>query len=158
MVMSKADKKSLKKTDLVQILEEKEGEILRLRADFENYTKHLNREREAFMKLANEDLVLKLLGIVDDFERALPLITDRKAQEGVSMIYRNFVKILEESGLKKIAAVGKKFDPYYHEALMQEDSPEEDGMILAELQVGYILKDKVIRHSKVKIAKNIGYE
>ena len=122
MVMSKADKKSLKKTDLVQILEEKEGEILRLRADFENYTKHLNREREAFMKLANEDLVLKLLGIVDDFERALPLITDRKAQEGVSMIYRNFVKILEESGLKKIAAVGKKFDPYYHEALMQEDS------------------------------------
>lgn len=143
------------KRDLEAELKEKEEDILRLRADFENYRKQLDREKEEFAKIANERLITQLLDVVDNFERAISTINDKETAEGIEMVYKQFYRILEENGLKKIEALGKRFDPYYHEVLMQEKSDKEDGTIIEEFQPGYILKEKVIRHSKVKIAKNI---
>ena len=121
---------------------------LRLRADFENYRKQLDREREQFAGLAGEDIIVELLGVVDDLERAA-----EKGDEGIGLIHKNFLKVLEGNGLKRIPCVGEKFDPHHHEVMMQEDSEQEEGTIIEELQQGYMLKDKVIRHSKVRIAK-----
>ena len=140
------------KRDLESELREKEEDILRLRAEFENYRKQLDREKEHFAKLANEKLITQLLDVLDNLDRAMSTIRDKETAEGVNMIYKQFHKILEENGLKRIEALGKRFDPYYHEALMQENSEKEDGTIVEEFQPGYILKDKVIRPAKVRVA------
>jgi len=142
------------KKDLEDELKEKEEDILRIRADFENYRKQLDREKEEFAKIANEKLITQLLDVIDNLERAILTINDEETMKGIKMLYKQFYKILEENGLKKIEAIGKKFDPYYHEVLMREESDKEDGIITEEFQSGYMLKEKVIRHSKVKIAKN----
>jgi molecular chaperone GrpE len=147
------EKKRKTKRDLEAALKDKEGDILGLRADFENYRKQLDREKEHFSRLASERLITQLLGVVDNFERAISTISDKKTAEGIEMVYGQLYKILEESGLKRIDAIGKKFDPYYHDVLMRENSEKEDGIVIEELQPGYMLREKVIRHSKVKIAK-----
>ncbi len=147
----KVKRKSTK--ELEADLKQKEEDILRLRADFENYRKHLEKEKTAFIRLSNEQLIAQLLEVLDNFERALPLIKEEKASEGINMIYKQLEKILVDNGLRRIDAAGKKIDPFYHEALLHEESDKEDGTIIEELQKGYMLKDKVIRHSKVKIAK-----
>jgi len=131
-------------------LEDCEDTNLRLKADFENYRKQLDRDKEQFAGLAGEDIIVELLGVVDDLERAA-----ERGEEGIGLIHKNFLKVLENSGLRRIKCIGKKFDPHYHEVMMQEDSEEEEGTIIEELQVGYMLKDKVIRHSKVKIANEV---
>jgi len=124
-----------------------------LQADFDNYKKIVLRERENFVKQANENLIKELLTILDEFERSLVLIKNKDDLRGLELIYKNFLKILEKFGLKKIEAVGKKFDPYYHEVILQEESDEPEGTILQEIQKGYMLNSKIIRHAKVKIAK-----
>jgi len=124
-----------------------------LQADFDNYKKIVLRERENFVKQANENLIKELLTILDEFERSLVLIKNKDDLRGLELIYKNFLKILENFGLKKIEAVGKKFDPYYHEVILQEESDEPEGTILQEIQKGYMLNSKIIRHAKVKIAK-----
>jgi len=129
-------------------LEDLKDDNLRLRADFENYRKQLDKEKEQFAGLANEGLIKDLLNIVDDLERAAEM-----GEEGIGLIHKNFFKVLESNGLRRIECIGEKFDPYYHEVMCQEESDKEEGTVLEELQPGYILKDKVIRHSKVKIAK-----
>ena len=125
-----------------------------LQADFENYRKNFEKERGKIIELANENLIKELLIIIDDFERALNSIENEKNKEGLIMLHKNFFKVLETYGLKKIEAMGKKFDPYHHEALLKEKSDKEDGIILEEIQPGYMLKSKIIRHSKVKVADN----
>jgi len=89
---------------------------------------------------------------LDDFERSLTSMKNKEDLKGLELIYKNFLKILKTFGLKKIEAVGKKFDPYYHEVLLKEKSDKEEGIILEEFQSGYLLNGKVIRHSKVKIS------
>jgi len=131
-------------------LEDCKDTNLRLQADFENYRKQLDRDKEQFAGLAGEGLIKELLDVVDDLERAA-----EGGDEGIGLIHKNFLKVLENSGLRRIKCIGKKFDPHYHEVMMQEDSEEEEGTIIEELQVGYMLKDKVIRHSKVKIANEV---
>jgi molecular chaperone GrpE len=128
-----------------------------LQADFDNYKKRVEKDRENFIKFANSELILKLLNVLDEFESAFAVIEktgECGSTEGFKMIYRNLIKILEREGLKPIDAAGKKFDHNYHEALMRESSDKEDGIILEEFQKGYMLGDRVIRHSKVKVAKN----
>lgn len=128
--------------------------MIRLQAEFENYQKRVDRERDEFVRYANEKLILELLNIVDDFERAIPSLREKGIDTtGIVMIYTNFMKILENEGLKKIDCIGKKFDPYYHEVILQEEAEKEDGTITEELQKGYMLNSKVLRHSKVKISK-----
>ncbi|MCK5321250.1 nucleotide exchange factor GrpE [Candidatus Pacearchaeota archaeon] len=122
-------------------------QLQRLQAEFENFRRRTEEERKIIFKNANEDLILKLLGILDNFELALEHLDDK----GINMIYSEFYDILENEGLKPIKAEGK-FDPRIHEALIQEEG-EEDEKIIEELLKGYTLNDKVIRHSKVKITK-----
>lgn len=128
--------------------------MIRLQAEFENYQKRIDREKNDFIKYSNEKLILELLDIVDDFERAIPSLKEKNMDtKGIEMIYSNLTKILEKEGLRKIDCVGKKFDPYYHEVILQEEAEKEDGTITEELQKGYMLNSKVLRHSKVKISK-----
>jgi len=140
--------------NLQKELEEKLNQLKYLQADFENYRKNFEKERGKIIELANENLIKELLIIIDDFERALNSIENEKNKEGLIMLHKNFFKVLETYGLKKIEAMGKKFDPYHHEALLKEKSDKEDGIILEEIQPGYMLKSKIIRHSKVKVADN----
>jgi molecular chaperone GrpE len=121
--------------------------IQRLQAEFENYRKRTDKERSNICKNANEELIVKLLGILDNFELALQHNEDK----GVSMIFSELYSTLEKEGLSVISTEGK-FDPMFHEVLIQEDG-EGDGMIIEELQKGYKLNDKVIRVSKVKTSK-----
>lgn len=152
---SKVKKKGKSKKDLEKEIEELREHSLRQRADFENYRKQLDREREEFMKYTNEKLITQLLEVIDNFERALPTLkkNDPESAEGIEMVYKQLMQILEKYGLKKIEALGKKFDPYYHEAFLYEESDEPEGTILEELQKGYMLDLKIIRHSKVKVSK-----
>lgn len=153
-------KKELEKE--VEILKKEIKELrehsLRQMADFENYRKQLDREREEFMEYANEKLITQLLEVIDNFERALPILkeNDPESAHGIEMVYKQLVQILEKSGLRRIEAIGKKFDPYYHEVFLQEESDEPEGTIIEELQKGYMLNSKVIRHSKVKVSKEKG--
>lgn len=137
-----------------KLAEERLNQLKYLQADFDNYRKNFEKEKEKIIELANENLVKELLVVVDDFERALQSIENEKDKEGLIMLHKKFFKVLENQGLKKIEAVGKKFDPYHHEALSKEKSDKEDGVVLEEIQPGYVLKSKVIRHSKVKVADN----
>ena len=122
-------------------------ELQRLQAEFENFRKRVENERLRILRNANEDLIIKLLSVLDNFELALKHIDDK----GVIMIYSEFYSILEKEGLKTIKTDGK-FDPKTHEALIQEVGKENEE-ILEEIQKGYTLNDKVIRASKVKISK-----
>ncbi len=135
-----------------RLAEERLNQLKYLQADFDNYRKRFDKEKRNIIKLANENLIKELLVILDDFERALQQnVVDK---EGLRLLYKNFLKILENHGLKKIDAIGEKFDPYYHEAVLREKSNKDDNVILEELQKGYMLNSKVIRHSKVKVAEN----
>ncbi|MDD1669165.1 MAG: nucleotide exchange factor GrpE [Methanomicrobiales archaeon] len=127
-----------------------------LQADFDNYRKSLEREREQAIQLAGESLVRDLLPVLDDLEKALPSLSQEKNREGFQLISRKLHKILEDHGLRGIESHGKRFDPNLHEAISKEESEEEDGTILGEYQRGYLFRSKVIRPSKVKIAEHTG--
>jgi molecular chaperone GrpE len=122
-------------------------QLQRLQAEFENFRKRTDKEKQEILKSANKDLILQLLNVLDSFELAIKHIDDK----GINMIYSELYSILEKQGLKKINAKGK-FNPELHEVLMQEEGDKE-GIILQELQKGYTLNEKVIRPSKVKISK-----
>ncbi|MCK4650310.1 nucleotide exchange factor GrpE [Candidatus Pacearchaeota archaeon] len=124
-------------------------QMQRLQAEFENFRKRTEREKQENLKNANEELITKLLEVLDSFELALKH-TDNK---GIKMIYSELYTILQKEGLEPIKTEGK-FDPRIHEALIQEEG-EEDGKITEELQKGYKLNDKLIRASKVKITKTM---
>ncbi|MEM3091329.1 MAG: nucleotide exchange factor GrpE [Candidatus Pacearchaeota archaeon] len=136
-----------------KLAEERLNQIKYLQADFDNYRKNFDKEKEKIIELANENLIKELLVIIDDFERSLHSIENEKNKEGLMLLHKKFFKLLENYGLKKIESLGKKFDPYYHEALLKERSDKEDGIVLEEIQPGYLLKSKVIRHSKVKVSE-----
>ncbi|MGC9517105.1 MAG: nucleotide exchange factor GrpE [Methanomicrobiales archaeon] len=129
--------------------------LQRLQADFENYKKHNAKKQEDIVKYANEGLILKLLDVYQDFERAMEKCeTAEDLQEGLKIIYKKLKEILENEGLKEIPCAGEKFDPFKHEALMAEKHQDfENGMVIEELAKGYTLKDKVIKYSMVKVCK-----
>lgn len=139
--------------------EEYRDKSLRLQADFENIRKRLQREKEEFLKFANEGLILELLNILDDLERAVNL-TEARHQDlpsflkGVEMILAHLYEMLKKNGVKSIEAKGKLFDPHLHEALTQvEDKEQPENTVIEELQKGYLLNDRVIRTAKVKVSK-----
>lgn len=133
--------------------------LLRLQADFENNRKRQDREKQEYIKFAKEDIVMELLNVLDDLERALELAQDKHQDmpaflKGVEMILAHLYEMLKEHGVKPIEAQGKKFDPNYHEALMQaENNDLPEHTIVEELQKGYLLNDRVLRTSKVKVSK-----
>jgi molecular chaperone GrpE len=133
--------------------------FLRLQADFDNTRKRLEREKQDFVKFANEGIILELLDILDDLERTVELAQSNDQNlssflKGVEMILAHLYQMLKEYGVKPIEAQGKAFDPHYHEALMEienKDIPEHT--VVEELQKGYLLNERVIRTAKVKVSK-----
>lgn len=144
--IKKVDKKDKKIAELTETLQ-------RLQAEFENYKKYIEKEKAEFAKYAKAELIEKLLPLLDSFEMALKNTADKeKFIKGVELIYSQLYSLLEKEGLRKIKTQGK-FDPHFHEVLLKEKSDKEEDIILEELQKGYMLGDKVLRHSKVKVSK-----
>lgn len=128
-------------------------------ADFSNYRRRTEQEREAMVGLANEVLLAKLLTIVDDFDRAIANMPadlhDISWVSGIAAIDRKLRLLLDSEGLTAIEAVGKQFDPHEHEAIAQEDRPGvPEGTVIAELQKGYRIRDRVLRPAMVAVARH----
>ena len=133
------------------------NQYIRLAADFENFRKRTEQEREALLKYGAESTLKKMLEVLDNFERGLKAIETvedcDKVKECYSLAYKNFTDVLTKAGLETIKAEGEVFDPNFHEAVMQtptNDKPE--NTIIAELQKGYKLGDKVLRPTLVNVA------
>ena len=132
---------------------------LRLYADFENARKRMEREKIEFVKYANEGIITQFLDVLDDLHRTVDA-AEAKHQDydaflkGIEMIMKRIDEMLVKNGVKLIEANGKVFDPNSCEILLQEETEDqEDGIVLEELQRGYLLGEKVIRTAKVKVAK-----
>lgn len=130
----------------------------RTAAQFSNYKKRVEKEQAEFTKLANATLLTRLLPILDDFERAFetmpPAIRDLTWVEGLSLIYRKLQLLLEQEGVEVIETEGKSFDPLLHEAVTYEEAEGfEEGQIIAEVQKGYKMGDRVLRPSLVRVAR-----
>jgi molecular chaperone GrpE len=131
-----------------------EDRLLRTAADFDNYKKRAAREREEYVRLANERLVKELLPILDDLERALAAVREHEeatVEEGVRLVHRSLASLLERNGVKEIDTDGK-FDPHVHEALLSQPSEAEEGSVIDVVQKGYTLGDRVVRPARVVIA------
>jgi len=133
-------------------------QCLRALADIENTRKRLQREKEEFLKYATEGVVRGLLPIADSLDQALVAVDKQSDPQavikGVHLIYRQLLGLLEKEGVKRIPTVGGRFDPHQHEAVARVDAADgaPDGTIVEEVQTGYTMHGKVIRHAMVKVA------
>jgi molecular chaperone GrpE len=130
--------------------------LLRTAAEFDNYRKRMDRERADLAAYAAADVVLDLLPIVDNFERALqaPGGVDEAFRKGVELIHKQMFDLLRKRGVKPIEALGADFDPNFHQAVIHESSPDHrEGEVIQELQRGYMLGDRLLRPAMVKVAK-----
>jgi molecular chaperone GrpE len=139
-------------------LAELNDKYIRLHADFENFRRRTNKEKSELIMYGNKELILKILPVYDDFERALEVMqkTDNKEAivDGINLIFNKFTNILLQTGLKVIEAKGTDFDPELHEAITKiPSSPEMKGKVVDQVQKGYLLNDKIIRHSKVVVGE-----
>ena len=137
-----------------------EAALQLLMADFANYRKRVNKEKEELGQHIRAEIFRKLLPVIDDLERVLDHHEQEEEngnsmQQGIEMVYRNFLKILNEEGLEKIEAEGKIFDPNLHEAIqvIATTDPNEDQKIAHVAQPGYKIGNKILRHSKVVVKK-----
>ena len=139
-------------------LDELNQRFLRTAADFENYKRRTALEKDDLLKYSNAKIIGEILPVLDNFQLALKTTSDNKEVQnvvkGVDMIYRQLLQVLEQAGMSKIEAVGHTFDPNLHEAIMQvdDDSVPEDTVV-EELRAGYMLKERVIRPSMVKVSR-----
>ncbi|MDR7000401.1 nucleotide exchange factor GrpE [Neobacillus niacini] len=137
-------------------LDEADNRYLRLQADFDNFRRRSRLDLEASEKYRAQKLITDLLPALDNFERAMKVEVDndqaKSLLQGMDMVYRGIADALKKEGVEPIEAVGKEFDPHLHQAVMQE-SNENFGpnIIIEEFQKGYLLKDRVIRASMVKV-------
>ena len=138
--------------------QELSGRLLRLQADFDNYRKRMRLEKETLEEYAVFTFVQKLLPVLDNLERALTASQATKDSndplaEGVMLIFRQFIEILEKEGVVSMNCTDQPFDPNYHDAVLQEENAScAPGTILAEIQKGYMFKERVLRASKVKVS------
>ena len=138
-------------------LQEKKDRLLRLQADFDNFRRRSAKEREEISAVVTQNFCKDMLPLLDNFERAMAAETkDVEAfQKGVEMIFTQFQEVLKKNGLEQIEAVGQKFDPNFHQAVMGVEDPErEDDTVAQELQKGYMVKGRVIRPSMVQVVSN----
>ncbi len=158
--LKKAEKIKYEETinELNAKLAEANDKFLRLYSEFDNYRKRTSKERIELSKTASEDLIVSLLPIIDDFERALKAIEateeNKNLREGVELIYNKMLGILSQKGLKAMESIGKEFNSEIHEAIAQVPSENEEnkGKIFDEVVKGYYLHEKVIRHAKVVVS------
>ena len=160
----KKDKKRKNKKEELKKAEEKikelEDKLLREKAELINYRRRKDEEVARLLKYSNEDLILEMLPIIDNFESAIKMddtnLEDEVSRflQGFKMIYGNLITVLEKYDIKPIDGVNKPFDPTYHQAVMTEKIENvESGMVIDVLRKGYILKDKVIRPAMVKVSE-----
>jgi molecular chaperone GrpE len=152
-----------KAADLSAQLDETRDQLLRKTADFDNYRKRMNQEKQKAIDFANESLLLDIIPVLDDFERAIQsaetseelknLPAGKVMLDGITMIEKQLISKLENKwGLKRFNSTGEAFDPNLHEAMFMEKSPDIEEPVVQEVFVkGYMLKDRVIRTAKVKV-------
>ncbi|ACX64021.1 nucleotide exchange factor GrpE [Paenibacillus sp. Y412MC10] len=138
-------------------LQEQQQRTLRVQADFDNFRRRTQKEKEDLGKYASSKLITELLPVIDNFERALQASEENPEFEsfskGVNMIFRQLESVLATEGLSAMKSVGEPFNPEYHQAIMQVESDEyEEGIVVEEVQKGYMLKDKVLRPAMVKVS------
>ena len=145
-------------TDLQGQLQQERDKYLRLYSEFENFRRRTTKDRLDWMQTASKDVLVSMLPVVDDFERALKAAenlsdTEKKAVEGFDLIHKKMVGIFTKVGLKPMESIGQPFDAEIHEAITQFPAPTEDmkGKVIDEVEKGYYLNDKVIRFAKVVV-------
>lgn len=144
--------------DLVAALKESHEQALLQRADFENIKKRLERDKMDAIKFANEKLLGEVLGVVDNFDRAMTSLSEghdpAKVQQGLKITQQELHKVLEMNGVQVIEAAGKPFDPMVHEAVATaDDGKTPEGFVIDEVQRGYLLNGRLIRPSRVRISQ-----
>jgi len=147
----KEEKKKGRQQDAKELRET----LQRVQADFENSRKRLEKEKQDFVKVAEAGLVIELLALVDSIEAAEKQVQgDELAVKGIESIKKQLLAILNSRGLEEIKSLGEKFDPMQHDCVLQGCEKErEDSIVLEEIQKGYLLNGKVLRHAKVKVNK-----
>ena len=153
----KKDKDAEKMQELGQKLDEMNDKYLRLFSEFDNFRKRTQKERLELFKTASEDVMVALLPILDDFERALKASeengADENHKEGIELIYNKFSNTLKQRGLESLDSMGQEFDTDFHEAItnIPAPSPEMKGKVVDVTEKGYKLNEKVIRFAKVVV-------
>ncbi len=151
-------KKKEKKDKKDEKIEELNDRLMRQMAEFDNFRKRSEREKSQMFDLGAKDIVEKILPVIDNMERGLATVapevleTDAFAQ-GMEKVYKHFLTVLEQAGVKPIEAVGNEFNPDFHNAVMHVDDEEVgENIVVEEFQKGYMYKESVVRHSMVKVA------
>jgi len=141
-----------------KLAEEMKDTLQRLQAEFENYTKRLEKEKKEFIKFASASTIKELLPVLDSFDSAIEKIEGKEKVEkeealhGLIELRKQFFAVMEKEGAKKMETIGKQFDPEFQECIMKEHQEgKEDGIVLEEIQKGYTINGMVLRTAKVKI-------
>ncbi len=156
---SKKDKKEAKIEELGEKLQEIQDKHLRLQAEFDNFRRRTIKEKADLIKSGGESVLINILPVIDDFERALASLKDvaddDAGKQGTTLIYNKFEEFLKQNNVKEIDALNQDFDVDLHEALTKIPAPEEKlkGKVVDVIQKGYLLSDKVIRFAKVVIGE-----
>ena len=150
-------KRKPKKDKKDEQIEELTDKLKRQMAEFDNYRKRTEKEKSGMYEIGAKDIIEKILPVVDNFERGIAAVPEEEKSnpfaEGMEKIYKQLMTTLEEVGVKPIEAVGKEFDPDFHNAVMHvEDEEFGENIITEEFQKGYLYRDSVVRHSMVKVA------
>ncbi|BBF43282.1 heat shock protein GrpE [Lachnospiraceae bacterium KM106-2] len=149
----KKDKKKDKKDEKI---EELNDQLMRRMAEFDNFRKRTEKEKAQMFEMGAKSIIEKMLPVIDNFERGLGALADDEKDsafaKGIEAIYKQLVSSLDEVGVKQIEAVGKEFDPNFHNAVMHaEDEELGENIVSEEFQKGYMYRDSVVRHSMVKV-------
>ena len=161
--VKKKETKEKKLKEEVEELKEKNKELnnkfIRLYSEFDNFRKRSLKEKEDLRKTASKDVIISLLPVLDDFERAMNSLNETEKNDntidGIKLIYNKLMTALKNRGMEQIEAIGKEFDTDFHEAITQIPAPKKSmkGKVIDEIEKGYLLEGKVIRYSKVIIGK-----
>lgn len=152
--------KSKKPSEIEQIIQERDENLAgwkRSLADFENFKKQFEKEKEALVHFLKADAISKLLPIMANWEIAMKNVPkDQKDSEwikGITVIKDQLDEFFKKEGLEKVKTIGEKFDPVMHEAMLEEETDGEEGVILEEFEPGYRIGERVIKYPKVKVSK-----
>lgn len=160
---SELEKAEQKISGLEEQVKELQDKFLRKVAEFENYKRRVENDQFNLITYGAESFIVKLLPVIDDFERSLQHIDNANSsesiKEGIRLVYEKMLKVLDEQGVKKMESVGNPFNVDFHDALMQrKDITVKPHTVLEEIEPGYIYRDKVIRHAKVIVSQDVAEE
>ena len=161
--VKKSESKEKKLNEEIKELKEKNNELnnkfIRLYSEFDNFRKRSLKEKEDLRKTASKDVIISLLPVLDDFERAMNSLNETEKNDntidGIKLIYNKLMTALKNRGMEQIEAIGNDFDTDFHEAITQIPAPKKSmkDKVIDEIEKGYLLEGKVIRYSKVIIGK-----